>query len=321
MLINLGCAFLIGGPHMYATFTLTLAEREFRDRHPLLLAAGLCIPFVVLFLTITRIELLMMLFFGWASIHVVHQLVYLVEQYRLRAGTVAAVPSWARAIDVVLAVSCLYPMASWRILAPHGAVLALPFGYEVHAGFPIGRVDISTEIPVVLQGQTWLAGLVFVVFFAAAAAFAVRTIWEIRTGRFVLPRTMLLGLTAPIAFFVPTVENLDVALQGLNLWHSTQYLGIVYLMNDYRKVRGTISSPLVAWMSGKGNGIAYYGFVVVVSLAAGMLIGLLHFGFGLPMLQVYYCVLLSALWVHYLWDHAVFTQLNALTPPYVRAAP
>lgn len=320
MLINLGCAFLIGGPHMYATFTLTLAEREFRDRHPFLLAAGLCIPLVVLFLAVSRIELLMMLFFGWASIHVVHQLVYLVEQYRLRAGRTAPVPTWSRAIDIVLAVSCLYPMAVWRILAPHGAVLVLPFGYQVRAGFPIGRVDIAAEIPAALQGQTWLAGIVFAIFFVAATAFALRTLWEIRSGRFALPRTLLLGLTAPIAFLVPTVENLDVALQGLNLWHSTQYIGLVYLMNEYRKAEGAISSPLVAWMSGAGNGLVYYGFVVTVSLAAGGLIGLLHFGFGLPMLQVYYCVLLSALWIHYLWDHAVFTRLDALTPPPFRTA-
>jgi hypothetical protein len=320
MLINLACAFLIGGPHMYATFTLTLGEREFRDRHPLLLGAGVCIPFVVVFLAVTRIELLMMLFFGWASVHVVHQLVYLVWQYQERAGRPARVPAWSRAIDFVLAVSCLYPVAAWRILAPEGADLALPFGITAQAGFPIGKVDIAGEIPAIFQGQTWLAGLVFAVFFGAAAAFVVRTVWEIRTGRFVLPRTLLLGLTVPIAFLVPTVENLDVALQGLNLWHSTQYIGLVYLMNRHRKERGEISSPLVAWMSGAGNGIVYYGFVVVISLAAGGLIGLLHFGFGLPMLQVYYSVLLSALWMHYLWDHLVFTRGDALLPAVARPA-
>lgn len=320
MLVNLACAFLIGGPHMYATFTLTLAERDFRERHPLLLAAGAAVPALVVFLAATRIELLMMLFFGWASVHVVHQLVFLVWQYQERAGRPGGEPVWSRAIDFALAASCLYPVASWRILAPEGAVLPLPFGLEAHAGFPIGRVDIAREIPAFLQGQTWLAALVFAVFLAALLAFLARTAWEMRLGRVVLPRTLLLGLTAPIAFLVPTVENLDVALQGLNLWHSTQYIGLVHLMNRHRKERGEMSSPFVAWMSGAGNGPVYYAVVVLVSLAAGGLIGLLHFGVGLPMLQVYYSVLLSALWVHYLWDHLVFTRVDALTPAPARAA-
>ena len=43
--------------------------------------------------------------------------------------------------------------------------------------------------------------------------------------------------------------------------------------------------------------------------------GVLHYGFGLPMLQVYYCVLLSGLWIHYLWDHLVFGERDALGPP------
>jgi hypothetical protein len=32
------------------------------------------------------------------------------------------------------------------------------------------------------------------------------------------------------------------------------------------------------------------------------------------MIQSYYAVLLSALWVHYLWDHATFGELDALSP-------
>jgi len=44
------------------------------------------------------------------------------------------------------------------------------------------------------------------------------------------------------------------------------------------------------------------------------LIGVLHYGCGLPMLHCYYGVHLSALWIHYLWDHAVFTRVGALAP-------
>lgn len=319
MLINLGCAFLIGGPHMYATFTLTLAEREFRERHPLLLRAGALVPFVVIALAITRIELLMLLFFAWASVHVVHQLAYLTWQYQERTGVTGGEPAWSRAIDFAVAVSCLYPIATWRIFAPAGAVLTLPFGYEVAAGFSLGRVDLAREVPAFLQGQAWIAGPVFATFAVASCAFVARTALELRQGRVAWPRTLLLGLTAPIAFVLPMFDNVDVAFQGLNLWHSTQYLGLVYLINAHRKQRGRMSSPAVALISGVGNGPLYYAFVVVVSLASGGFMGILHYGFGLPLLQVYYVVLLSALWVHYLWDHAVFTRIGALTPAAARA--
>ena len=43
--------------------------------------------------------------------------------------------------------------------------------------------------------------------------------------------------------------------------------------------------------------------------------GFLHWVIGLPMLQVYYAVLLSGLWVHYLWDHAIFAHPESLLPP------
>lgn len=315
MLINLGAAFLIGGPHMYATFTYTLAERRFRERHPVLLWSALLVPVVVITLCIVRIELLMALFFAWAGLHALHQVVYIVQQYQMRAGAVGPPPAWSRAVDGVLAFSSLYPIATWRLLAPPGAVLTLPFGLRVNAGFSIGKVDIAREVPLFLQGQTWIAGAVAVVFAAALAAFVLRTVVEVSTRRTIWPRTLFLAVTVPVAFSLPLFDNLDVALQGFNLWHSTQYIGLVYLMNAIRKQRHEISSPWVQWLSGEGRGLRYYGFVVGVSVCSGAVIGVLHFGFGLPMLQSYYAVLLSALWIHYLWDHATFAQFDALAPP------
>ena len=312
MLINLAVAFLIGGPHVYATLTTTLAERRFRERHPLLLRAALLVPVGVIALTSLRIELLLAVFFAWASVHVVHQLTYLVWQYQARGSD--PLPRWSRAIDYVLVVSCLYPIALWRMLAPDGAVLPLPFGLEIAPGFFIGRVDIGRELPAAFAGQVWIAWTAGTVFALAAAAFAARTVWEWRTGGLLWPRTLLLAASAPVAFAVPMVANADVALQGLNLWHSAQYLGLVYLMNGQRKARGEISSWWVRRLSGAGNGRWYYAFVVGVAVAAGGLIGVLHYGAGFPMLQAYYCVHFSALLVHYLWDHAVFTQMGALTP-------
>jgi hypothetical protein len=297
---------------MYATYTLTIAERGFREAHPWLLRAAALVPVAVVTLALVRMELLLFVFFGWASVHAVHQLVYLVQQYQLRAG---ALPVWSRAIDYAVALTCVYPLAAWRLLAEPGSVLALPFGLEVRAGFRVGALDVSRELPGLLRGELWLAWLPAGVFALAFALFLLRTAWEVASRRVVWPRTLLLLLTAPIAIALPVFDNLDVALQGFNLWHSTQYLGIVYLMNAYRAERGQVSSPLVGLLSGREHGLRYYGFVVTVSLATGGVMGVLHYGLGLPMLQVYYCVLLSALWVHYLWDHVVFTRRDALTPP------
>jgi hypothetical protein len=314
MLINLAMAFLIGGPHMYATYTLTVAEQRFRDRHPWALFAATLLPIGVVLLAATRIELLITFFFGWASIHVVQQLLYLVQQYHLRAGEPSAVPRWSRAVDYVVAACCLYPVALWRMLAPSGATLALPFGITVSPGFSIGRVDLAQQLPDIVHGQVWIAVVVGALFAAAFAAFLARTAWEVIAHRVVWPRTLLLLATAPVAFVVPCVENADVALQGLNLWHSAQYLGLVHLMNAYRKQRGEMSSYALATVTGFGNGWSYYALVVVISVSAGAVMGVLHYGVGLPMLQVYYSVLLSGLFVHYLWDHAVFTQRHALAP-------
>lgn len=313
MLINLGAAFFIGGPHMYATVTFTLAERRFRERHPWLLWGALGVPVAVVVLTIAHIELLMAFFFAWAGIHALHQVVYIVRQYQMR-GAGGAPPPWSRALDVVLACSSLYPIAAWRLLAPPGAVLELPFGLRVNQGFSIGKVDLSRVVPEFVRGETWIAGAVAAVFALALAAFVLRTAVEVATRRSIWPRTLFLAATVPVAFSLPLFDNLDVALQGFNLWHSTQYLGLVYLINAIREERGEISSPRVRWLAGPGRGLRYYGVVVAVSVAAGGGIGVLHWGFGVPMLQAYYAVLLSALWVHYLWDHATFSQLEALTP-------
>lgn len=312
MFINLGVAFLIGGPHMYATFTTTLAERSFRERHPWLLRTAAAVPLTVMVLAAWRIELLMALFFAWASVHVVHQLVYLVQQYQRRAAS--ALPAASKLVDYVLAIACLYPIASWRLLAEPGARLQLPLGLEVRAGFQIGRVNIANELPPLLHGQVWIAGVVAAIFGAALLAFVLRSAFEIATGRVVWPRTLLLAITAPVAFALPLFDNMDVALQGFNLWHSVQYIGLVHLMNAYRKQRQQMSSGFVAQICGFGHGARYYVFLVAVSMAAGGLTGVLHYGLGFPLLQSYYCVLLSALWIHYLWDHVVFTRLDALDP-------
>ncbi len=314
MFVNLGCAFFIGGPHMYATYLLTLGERRFREAHPILLRAAALIPPTVIVLATYRIEWLMTVFFAWASIHAAHQVAYLVQQYRLREPEAAAPSRLSLLIDYGLALSCLYPVATWRLLAPEGEVVSLPGGVELVAGFRIGAVDLARQLPEILHGQVWIAYVLWAAYAALLAAFGLRTVAELVTTRRLSPRTLLVLVTVPVGSSLFLFDNLDVALQGFNLWHSTQYIGLVYLMNRHRRDRGLTSSPFVASLSGAENAWRYYVFVVGLSVLAAGLIGVLHYGVGLPMLHVYYGVHLSALWIHYLWDHAVFTQWGALSP-------
>ena len=43
---------LVGGPHVFGTFTATFADKGFRKNHPLLIASSLLIPAGVVWLTV-----------------------------------------------------------------------------------------------------------------------------------------------------------------------------------------------------------------------------------------------------------------------------
>ena len=49
-------------------------------------------------------------------------------------------------------------------------------------------------------------------------------------------------LAAGLFFITPALQNLDVAFQGLNTWHSFQYLAVVIFLNRYRQAHGMIGS-------------------------------------------------------------------------------
>lgn len=85
--VNLGIAVLIGGPHMYTTFTRTAFDRNYRTKHRAIIASSLVIPVVVISLALSNLPLLLTIFFFWASIHVLHQIVYVVESYNEKAKT------------------------------------------------------------------------------------------------------------------------------------------------------------------------------------------------------------------------------------------
>ncbi len=286
-LVNIAVAALIGGPHLFSTFTLTVLNRDFLRRHPNYAASALAIPLGVVYLGLNHYALLIQVFFAWASLHVLHQIIYISDCYRLRQN--ARDPLASRVIDYGLILTGLYPLGLQKIAAGEfrvgGVVLAYPdWAREWH-------------LPA-------LAGAVFGVFLLA---WLVKTAREWRTGTMSPPKTMLIAITTVVSFLLPLGSNLDVLFQGYNTWHSFQYLFLFWLLNRLRYLRGEIDSPLVRAAVRSSSVVPYYlcflaatGVLVAITLAVRAVS-------GMTADQSYFVVVLSVLLVHYYYDHYLFT--------------
>ena len=203
--VNLLVAGLIGGPHLYSTFTYTFMEPGYRRRHGRFLAGSLALPVLVTALSFASMQILLTVFFGlWVA-------------------------------------KC---------------------------------------------ARDW------------------------RAGRLLVPSVLLIGLTIAIGFTLPLLPNTDVAFQGFNVWHSVQYLALVWFLMAMRKDRGEIYSHFVAEMNGPDRVWRFYGLAVALTAAAGVLVLVIHGAFGVPLQQAYYIVILSTLLQHYYLDHLQFTKLG-----------
>ena len=96
-LVNIAVAALVGGPHLFSTITYTLLDGGFRARHGRYAAFAFLLPMGVVYLGIYQYRLLITLFFSWASLHVLHQIIYLTDCYRARSGF--AEREWSRYVD------------------------------------------------------------------------------------------------------------------------------------------------------------------------------------------------------------------------------
>ena len=130
------------------------------------------------------------------------------------------------------------------------------------------------------------------------------------------------------------LRNLDVAFQGLNVWHSFQYLAVVLYLNRLRESRGYIHSSVVRKSSEKGWKL--YGLCLAFTIGAGVLflsvLGIVtHFEFfaeGATMQTLlygtvyaqqhyfaFYSVVLSFLLIHYYFDHFLFLGVDKKITP------
>ena len=119
-------------------------------------------------------------------------------------------------------------------------------------------------------------------------------------------------LAAILFFIIPSLENLDVAFQGLNTWHSFLY-----------KAHGMIGSATAARFAARGWGLYAVGIGLtaacgVLYVALRGLVLLIDAWPGDVMQQHYFCFyvsVLSALLIHYYFDDFLFLRIDGVITP------
>ncbi len=319
-IVNGFVAIAIGGPHMMSTFLRTGLDNSFKSRYPMLIRSSIIIPIIVISLAFLNLTLLLTVFFFWAALHVLHQVTYIVELYNhkehrwVRRGS--AVSLQARLIDYAVILTCLFPIAAYKIS---------------QGSFDIGTNDLTRVIPTFFQ-QDWFFITLAGVFGVSLVAYIVKTVNEYRTGLLNLPKTAFITLTVFVAFLTPLLPNLDVAFQGLNTWHSFQYLAITFYIIKIRQMYGTLKTdaPLVARFSLRAKDSRGLYMLSVFMLGGSLLIFILVYtltGIVKPDIDqwahfdtAYYTSILSFLWIHYYHDHFLFTDFESLDGAYSGAA-
>lgn len=286
--VDLLVTVLIGGPHMYATFLRTVLEPRFRERHPLLTwGPTIAVPVGVVLLSIFAFDALLSFFFFWASVHICDQASYIASLYRGRLGTPKPLD---RAFDFLVAMAALYTVAMFRFVDG-------TFTVSGHAIF----------FPPFLK-EAWFPRLFSVGAAALLAAWAVRSYNQWRAGAVGRPYLLFMGLTVGVGFLVPTFGELSVSFQGFNAWHSFQYLGLTFLALNRHESAGAVTLGLVKSMARPGSFFRFYGWNVLLTFGASIVIAVLGFGLKLPFEKAYFTVVLSVLLVHYFHDHVLFTE-------------
>ncbi len=295
--INLLVSGIIGGPHLYSTFGYTLADRSYRQRYGWVLLPVAFIPVGVVYLALSNLNLLITIFFFMASVHVLHQIAYINDAYRLKDPRPRRM--FNRLIDYGVIFSALYAASASRL---------------VHGGFVVGGGTSPREIllPAFAKGATWIPVLATTAFVVLLILYVTKTVREAREGRLNLPSVAIISVSIAMSLAIPRFPNIDIAFQGYNTWHSFQYLALVWYINKLRKERGEIHGPVMRAISGPGNEWKFYGLFLAATAVAFSLTLVLQHGFGWPRDAAYYGVVLGTLLVHYYLDGLNFFSWGRL---------
>ena len=182
-------------------------------------------------------------------------------------------------------------------------------------------------IPTIFQ-QPWFALAAGTLFAVALVAFLIKSFNEWRGGYINWPKTIFILLTVAVAFTMPALPNLDTAFQGLNTWHSFQYLAITFYIIKIRQMNGELdaNAPVVARFSKQSKdsrGLFVLSTLMLVGSVVVFVVVYTLAGILKPSLDAnthfdiaYYTSILSFLWIHYYHDHFLFTNFEALDEAY-----
>jgi hypothetical protein len=293
LIIGLGVTLLVGGPHMYSTYLRTALEPRFRQRYGVLSYLPLVvIPILVILGALHAFVLLLTFFFFWASVHVTHQAQWISETYRRKAG--GSVTVLDRLLDGAVILGALYTVAMYKF---------------VEGRFALGSNTLF--FPDFLKHRE--LAIAFTVGFAALFLFYVfRTIGEIRRGQASVPRLLFMALTVALAFVIPIFDNLDVAFQGFNTWHSLQYLALTWFILSRKAARGEVQGPVTRKLAGTEHTGVFYASMIGATLFSGAIYLFIWKGLGFPQDKSYYVVVLTFLLIHYFYDHFLFREFGPM---------
>ena len=358
-LVTLLVMIPLGGPHVFATYTRTYLNPAFRRQDRLMFVLGGLVPVVVVAAAVSSVffdvvvfgsppmRYVLTFFFFWAGVHIVHPHSFVASGYADR-------PSRWGWVDYAVMLLAMYPVSLFRMSmvdrsdptmrAADPDALATSIVTSVTGSadaadayvFRIGRV--SPILPDFLMHEAMWIG-VTLCFAAALVLFAWKSARERREGTLVPHRFRLVVAMAVLGSTVPLLPNLDSAFQGLNAWHSFQYLGLAWLMNRRSHERGEIKSPFFDRTMREGGHWRFYrtalfatlGAVVVLLGAAWAIAAtsdgqFAMFGHDEPLrdangkelyrpgavLLAYYLLAFSVLLVHYLHDGFFFFRRRYL---------
>lgn len=306
MFINLFVAGVIGGPHMYATFFRTALDPSFRRHHPLVMVISCLIPVLVITCAVWHFQLLITLFFFWTSIHVLHQITYILECYDRKQ--LSGLMTWSKAIDYAVVFSCLFPLATYKF---------------IHGSFYIGETQLLypeiLKTPLVFYAVTAF-------FLLACLLFVIKTVMEIRHGAVHYPKLLLILTTVTLALIITSYSGsqLEIAFQGFNTWHSFQYMALTWYILLLRQSQTPQPSgeshprnvnKVMSWLKDTVEHKRFWHFFapnLLLTALALVVIGAVVGATGITFEQSYYIVVLSVLLVHYFHDHVLFTQFDHL---------
>lgn len=291
--VGLAVTLLVGGPHMYSTYLRTALEPRFRRRYGWLAYLPLVlIPTLVIIGSIYSFLLLLTGFFFWASMHVTHQAQWISETYRRRVGL--SVSPLDRLLDGAVILGALYTVAMYKFVAG-----------EFRLGTSALLFPSFLKHPWVAQAFTSGFAILFLYYVA-------RTFREIRRGESSWPRLAFMSATVALAFIVPIFDNLDVAFQGFNTWHSLQYLALTWFILSRKAETGEIGNGFVRKISGTSHTGVFYLSMIGATVLAGVVYLVLWKGFAVPQDRAYYVVVLSFLLIHYFYDHILFRDFGTM---------